>query len=343
MHRRWRRWGAGAAWLLLPASLWGQSVTLDGPPSAVLPSITPALQFRANGLANARPLQVTVQIATGTDFGALLLDSTFTTMDTSVTVQVTRPLPGEANVYWRARVRTATGALLESPTFGPRVVPSWLMLITPNSPTGNAFDIRRPLFVWRSAPVSPLLGPWRYDVEVLSAGRAELGVSGLTDTTYRPINDLQANTSYRWTVRASLRNGAAIKVMSAGTFVITDPPLPTTTLLFQNFPNPFPNDVSFSTCFWFDVGEPGAVVSLDILDLRGTQVKRVIPAADGTDRFAPGRYGRGVPGAASNCDNRFIWDGTAADGRVVAPGIYLARFRANTAAPVFRRIVFRGR
>lgn len=329
--------------LLLPAALWGQSVTLDGPTSTVLPSITPALQLRATGLANARPLQVTVQIASSTDFGVLLVDSTFSTMDTSVTVQITRPLPSETSVYWRARVRTVDGTRIDGPTYGPRTVPAWLMLITPNSPTGNAFDIRRPLFVWRSAPVSPLVGPWRYDVEVLAGGRPELGVSGLTDTTYRPINDLQANTSYRWTVRASLRNGTAVKLASAGTFVITDPPIPTTTLLFQNFPNPFPNESSFSTCFWFDVGEPGALVSLDILDLRGTLVKRVIPGADGIERFTPGRYGRGVPGATSNCDNRFIWDGTAADGRVVAPGIYLARFKANTAAPVFRRIVFRGR
>ena len=329
--------------LLLPVALRGQSVTLDGPASSVLPSITPALQFRATGLANARPLQVTVQIATGTDFGVLLLDSTFTTMDTSVTVQVTRPLPSETGVYWRARVRTANGALIDGSTYGPRTVPAWLMLITPNSPTGNSFDVRRPLLVWRSAAVSPLVGPWRYDVEVLAGGRPELGVSGLTDTTYRPISDLQANTSYRWTVRASLRNGVSTKVASAGTFVITDPPLPTTTLLFQNFPNPFPNSASFSTCFWFDVGEPGAIITLDILDLRGTLVKRVIPGNDGTERFTPGRYGRGAPGAASNCDNRFIWDGTAADGRVVAPGIYLARFQASTAAPVFRRIVFRGR
>jgi hypothetical protein len=38
-----------------------------------------------------------------------------------------------------------------------------------------------------------------------------------------------------------------------------------------------------------------------------------------------------------------VWDGTAGDGRTVAPGVYLARFTANNAAPIFRRIVFRGR
>ena len=48
--------------LLLPASLHAQSVSLDGPTATVLPSITPALQFRASGLASARPLQVTVAL-----------------------------------------------------------------------------------------------------------------------------------------------------------------------------------------------------------------------------------------------------------------------------------------
>jgi len=144
-------------------------------------------------------------------------------------------------------------------------------------------------------------------------------------------------------VRASLGNGESVRVASVGSFVITDPPLPTTTLLYQNFPNPFPSAASFVTCFWFDVGAPGARVALDVLDLRGNLVKNIVPGSDGVSRFDAGRYGRGAAGSASNCDNRFVWDGTGTDGRTVAPGVYLARFRADGGAPTFRRIVFRGR
>ena len=342
MGGRWRGRSA-ALLLLLPSGLWAQSVLLDGPTAYTLPAITPAFQFRASGLGTRLPLRVTVQVTSAVDFSTLLVDSTFTTSDTAFTVQVTRALPSEALVYWRARVRTADGALLDSPAFGPRLVPTWLQLITPNSPTGNSFDTRRPQLVWRSAPVTPATGPWRYDVEITSAGRPEIAVSGLTDTLFRPSTDLQANTSYRWSVRAALRSGENVRAASQGSFVITDPPLPTTTLLYQNFPNPFPSSAAFATCFWFDVGAPGATIALDITDLRGTVVRSLIPGPDGATRFEPGRYGRGIAGAESNCDNRFVWDGTATDGRTVAPGVYLARFRSSDGAVNIRRIVFLGR
>jgi hypothetical protein len=328
---------------LAPLALRAQTVIVDGPPGPALPTITPTLQFRAIGLGDARPIQVNLQIATTPDFSVLVLDSTFNTIDTAFVIQVTRPLPSEATVYWRAFARTFLGPQFASISSGARVVPPWLTLVTPNSPTGNSFDIRRPEFVWRSAPVTGAVGAWLFDVEIVAAGRPELGVAGLRDTVFRPGTDLQANTSYRWNVRAVLPNGDNIRVYSQGSFVITDPPLPTTTLLFQNFPNPFPTAAAFATCFWFDVGEPGAQVSLEVLDLRGNLVKRIVPGDDGRRDFAPGRYGRGAPGAFSNCDNRYVWDGTASDGRTVAPGVYLARFRANEGAPTFRRIVFNGR
>ncbi len=347
---RRRQWGAavlviGGALLPLPRSLPGQTVVVDGPTAAVLPTLTPSLTVRTAGFGNARPLRVRVQIATAGDFAttALVLDSSFTTTDTTVAVQITRVLPSEATVYWRASVQGATGGIAESPVVGPRTVPAWLTLVSPNSPTGNILDVRRPLLVWRSARVTPAAGAWSYTMEITSSGRPEQAAAGITDTTFRPPTELQANTSYRWSIRAALPGGDAIRVASAGTFVIVDPPLPTTTLLYQNFPNPFPSASSFNTCFWFDVGEPGGAVSLDVLDLRGNLVRTIIPAADGVQSFAAGRYGRGAPGAGSNCDNRFVWDGTAADGRPVAPGVYLARFRSGAGATTVRRILYRGR
>ena len=341
------RWGAILlSWLtvgLAPSALRAQVVIVDGPAPGVLPSLTPLLQVRAIGLGPARPIQYTVQVSTTPDFTALVLDSTFNAADTVVSVQITRPLPSEATVFWRVAARSFLGPQALSNSSGSRQVPAWLSLIAPNSPVGNAFDIRRPLLIWRAAPVVGSIGPWRFDLEITTAGRPEVAASGVRDTTFRPFTDLQANTSYRWNVRASLPNGASIRVYSQGSFVITDPPLPTTTLSYQNFPNPFPTAATQSTCFWFDVGKSGVKVSLDVLDLRGNLVKRIVPADDGVERFDAGRYGRGAPGAASNCDNRFVWDGTAADGRTVAPGVYLARFRADNGTPTYRKIVFTGR
>ncbi len=358
MMRRWRplrRFSLGATLLQLLAAvvapsalqqgarLEAQTVIVEGPTQTVLPTLTPTLQVRAIGLGPARPIQFNLQVATNADFTGIVLDSTFNTTDSSVTVQITRPLPSEATVYWRVIARSFLGPQAVSNSSGARVVPPWLTLVTPNSPLGDGFGIRRPLLVWKSAPVTAATGPWRYDLEVLGAGRPELGVNNLRDTTYRPTTDLQANTSYRWNVRASLPNGDNVRVYSQGSFLITDPPLPTTTLLYQNFPNPFPSAVAFATCFWFDVGEDGADIALDVLDLRGNLVRQIVPGPDGVRRFEGGRYGRGAPGASSNCDNRFVWDGTATDGRTVAPGVYLARFRASNSAPTFRRIVFQGR
>lgn len=347
----WRWWWgavallAGAASTALPRQLTAQTVIVNGPTSAVLPSLTPALVVRALGFANVRPLRVRVQIATSGDFTtpSIVLDSSFTTSDTIVAVQITRALPSEATVYWRASVQGTTGAVAESPVTGPRTVPTWLTLITPNSPAGDIFDIRRPLFVWKSAPITPAAGPWTYALEIINTGLSEVGVAGLLDTTFRVPTNLRANASYKWSVRASLPNGDFVRVTSTAAFLIVDPSLPTTTILYQNFPNPFPSATAFSTCFWFDVGEPGGTVSLDVLDLRGNAVRTVIPALDGVTQFAAGRYGRGAPGAGNNCDNRFVWDGTANDGRTVAPGVYVARFRSGTGAPTFRRILFRGR
>ena len=258
-------------------------------------------------------------------------------------MQITRLLPSETPVFWKARVSTPDGRIAESPLGGPRLVPPWLILVSPNSPTGDIVDTRRPLFTWSSADALPALGTWKYEFEITTGGRTELAATGLTDTTYTPTTDLQTSTSYRWRVRATLDSAGSILLNSKGTFVVTAEPVPTRTLVYQNFPNPFPSSVAFATCFWFDVAEPGARISLDVLDLRGNMVRTIIPGVDGQRDFLPGRYGQGSPGAGSNCSNRFVWDGTGSDGRTVAPGVYLLRFQAGLAAPKFLRMLFLGR
>ena len=336
--------GALAVALACAPAARAQTVTVEGPATSPLPTITPAFTVRVTAAGAQRPVRIAVQVAGTPEFAApLLADTAVTTQDTVVTVQLTRPLPAETPVYWRGRVELADGRTLESPVAGPRVVPPWVQLLAPNSPTGDVFDVRRPLFVWRAAPVAPAAGAWRFDLEITAGGRPAVSASGLRDTTYRPPVELQASTSYRWSVRAYRPGGESVRTTSAGSFSIVDPPLPTSTLLYQNFPNPFPSPSGFATCFWFDVGEPGAEVRLDIRDLQGQFVRTIIPGRDGMSRFAAGRYGRGAPGAGSSCDNRFTWDGTGADGRTVPPGVYLALFSADGRRPTVRRILFRGR
>ncbi len=320
-----------------------QSVTVSAPGSGAFTSATPTFQVRAAGFGAQLPLQVTLQVSVAADFGTVAIDSTFTTSDTLLSITPSRPLPSETPVWWRVRVRGTNGQLVESGVGGPRLTPAWLTLISPNSPKGNGFDIRRPLFVWRAAPVSAAVGPWVFDLELTTTYGAEVSVAGIRDTVFRPTVDLRAETPYKWNVRATLKGGESVRVYSQGTVIITDPALPTSTLLYQNFPNPFPSPDAFSTCFWFDVGSPGARISLEVRDLRGNLVRTIVPGSDGNSLFDAGRYGRGAPGATSNCDNRYVWDGTANDGRTVAPGVYLARFSANNGAPTFRKIVFRGR
>jgi hypothetical protein len=113
---------------------------------------------------------------------------------------------------------------------------------------------------------------------------------------------------------------------------------PAATLLYQNFPNPFPSATSVTTCVWFDLAE-GGPTSLEVHDLRGNRVRRIFPAPGESAALPAGRYGRGPGGAG--CDGRFTWDGTGSDGRRVPSGVYLLRLRTTDDALV-RKIVFTG-
>ena len=230
-------------------------------------------------------------------------------------------------------------------TVGPRFVPPWFRLIAPNSANGSTVDDRRPTLVWSFPPSIFPRDAWRYSVEILSQGRPDQAVAGLIDTTWQVAVALQTNSSYRWRVRASLPSGAATTIASAGSFVVSDPELnlPFSTILYQNFPNPFPSPAAFATCIWFDVAQPGARIALDVIDLRGNHVRTLIPSRDSNGDFVAGRYGRGAAGTGSTCDNRFVWDGTGNDGRTVAAGVYLLRFQTGLQAPVFKRMIFLGR
>jgi hypothetical protein len=319
------------------------TVRVIGEPDVELGTVSPSLVILANGFVANSPLRVTFRV--GEDFSLappFLVDTTFTTSDTVIPLRLARALPPGRTVYWRALVERGPQAAI-SPITGPRLVPAWITLVSPNSPLGDILDTRTPTLRWRSPRIDTPPGPWRYALEITSGGAPVVAASGITDTSFTVSAPLQASTPYRWEVTASLADGARQTVASAGTFIVVDPAVPTTTLFYQNFPNPFPTALSSETCFWFDVGARGAEVSLEILDLRGTPVTTIVPAFDGQRLFPAGRYGRGAPGAGSNCNGRFVWNGTARDGRPVPPGVYLARFTTSDGVRTVRRVVFRGR
>lgn len=283
------------------------------------------------------PLAYRIQISTRADFATSIVLDTVIPGDT-VRVRPSRPLPEKQPIYWRAVASTPLGDQVSSPIYGPRPMAAWLRLIEPNAPNGALVETRRPRFTWSTVEAAEPPGPWSYDLDVISvgSGRRVISLRGIDDTTHVPTVDLESNTSYRWQVVARLATGELTTVGSAGTFVVIDASEPLTTLLYQNFPNPFPSATSPVTCLWFDLHELGPV-KLEIYDLRGHLVRRLLDERS----VLPGRYGRGMAGDPSTCDPQFTWDGTSSDGRHVPAGVYLARLQAGGTEAV-RRILFRG-
>lgn len=131
------------------------------------------------------------------------------------------------------------------------------------------------------------------------------------------------------------RRGAA---QSPG--VPADTGRPAVTLLYQNFPNPFPSADSRTTCIWFDLNR-NAAVSLTIHDVRGNLVRRLLPNASSPQFLAPGRYGRATPTANDGCDPATTWDGRADNGSTVPRGVYIIRLQAGTERSI-KKAVFQG-
>ena len=125
-----------------------------------------------------------------------------------------------------------------------------------------------------------------------------------------------------------------------GQSAVADTGRPAITVLYQNFPNPFPTSDSRTTCIWFDLNRT-ASVSLTVHDVRGNMVRQILPNASSPQFFAPGRYGRATPTAEAGCDPTMMWDGRAADGSVVPRGVYLIRLKAGGTQTI-KKAVFQG-
>jgi hypothetical protein len=224
---------------------------------------------------------------------------------------------------------------------GPITVPAWARLTTLADSTGAATSEVQPTFTWSPAAVASPPGPFRYDLFVRRSTSTIVlfGVGGLTDTSFLLPVPLERNATYRWTlvVHAGADTSA---IVPPAPFVVLDTATPPATLLYQNFPNPFPTATHAATCIWFDLAQPGEV-ALEVLNLRGGVVRRLVPSSDFPAALPAGRYGRGGAGGGL-CDPRLSWDGRADDGEWLPAGVYLYKLKSGGVIQ-FKRIVFRGR
>lgn len=245
-------------------------------------------------------------------------------------------------MFWRIRTRSAPGVEILTATQGPFLVPSWVTLEVLNEAGGVEISEPQPIFRWRCVDLSPPSGPLTFELQVVSERETEIIQShpGLEETEFRIPAPLPFNVPLRWRVIARGRTGAADTVSSLGPFVVTSGASPPATLLYQNFPNPFPNqELGIETTrVWFDLAE-AARVELAVYDLRGRLVRKLIPREGCPPVELPaGTYGRETGASGDTCQS-FAWDGRDERDREVAEGVYLLRLRADGFVQV-RRMVF---
>jgi hypothetical protein len=330
--------------LWVPSAARAQGTVQVIVPGEIPLPAAPRIVVRATGFpAGAGTLQIRLRLSLSTGFGLILYDSTKTGNEVAFTT--TQLLPENRDIFAEAAVFDQRGNPLQTVITpagrtGPR-----LQLLDPDGTTGVSLDTRLPRFSWRSASLTTPPGPWVYELFVTNVATQETrSRGGIRDTVFTYIDTLEANTSYRWRVVARPMNGLAADsavASSRSSFVIAPANEPVATLLYQNFPNPFPASSSETTCIWFDL-RTAAEVRLMIHDLRGNPVRTIVPGAGFAGTLPPGRYGRLREADTTGCDPRFAWDGSADNGRMVPAGVYLVRLKTDGYESV-KKIVFRGR
>jgi len=319
-----------------------RTVSVNGPAGNPIRDGTPQFSLAASGFPAAElPLQMRLEVSLSVNFAPPLWADTSVT-GSAATIVIPRLLPPNTSVWWRVVATNAAGELFVSNAEGPRQTLPWVSLIHPNNLNGTSLSTLRPTFLWSSVAIHPPVAPWRYTIVISRSLDGIPVVTGtLTDTTYTPFADLESNTSYRWAVSAVAGTGDSVRVINASSFVIASANAPIATVMFQSFPTPFPTDRLQATCIWFDLRRQSAV-TLDVLDLRGNRVRRILPGRGLGGTLPPGRYGRVTLGSDNGCDERLTWDGTDESGRSVQPGVYLIRFTGDGVTTV-RKVLFRGR
>jgi Subtilase family len=331
-----------ASAILFPAGLLPSNVaTVDL--TNTLTTLAPEFNFPVSLVhPSLRPVRYRLEIARDSTFNDIIYRDS---VSEAFKIVVTRPLHPAAKLWWRVVARAALGITRTSPASVPFTVPSWVRLLTPDPTQATFVNQTRPELAWAPLAAPAPIGPLVYDVEVLSnltGLPVQPAQRNLTTSTIRVAEPLVPNTAYRWRVVARTRLGDADTVESTNPFVVTSDTAPPATLLYQNFPNPFPNLEAgrSGTQIWFDIADT-ATVELTVHDQRGRLIRRLIPAeaSCGTVTLEPGIYGRAGPLEPNDPCVATSWDGRDASGRTVARGIYLLRLRAN-GRDFFKNMVF---
>ncbi|HLZ46503.1 MAG TPA: S8 family serine peptidase [Gemmatimonadales bacterium] len=323
-----------AAAAVFPA---GVTVTTPLPSAGTLTTISPTFSWTVGTVpSSALPVRYRLRVSRDSTLASPILDTVLTAETLSPAIALK-----SGAFFWRVDATAATGETATSGRIGPVVVPPWATLTTLSNPAGMVIDTAEPTLRWRPVSVATPPGPFTYDLDVVrvATGVTDFNVANLTDTMFMLTLPLERNTAYHWLLTVHAGQDTSI-IRSQGSFLVVDLGLPTSTLLYQNFPNPFPAAGRDSTCLWFDLPIAGQV-ELDILDLRGSPVRHFVPGPDFPGVLPPGRYGRGSTGGGI-CDPRLMWDGRADDGHLLPAGVYLAKLKAPGLI-VFKRIVFRGK
>lgn len=301
-------------------------------------TLTPEFLWEAHSLdPRATPIAFRLQLSRDSTFGTVAVEDTVVD---AFSGRLDRPLPPRSRLFWRVEARTAVGVDRRSAVEGPFTVPPWVALRTLDVPGGTTIDDPTPTLIWTAFDVTPPAGPLGFEVQILSDRDAEplLAFPDLTERRFRVPEPLPFNTPLRWRVIARTPAGLADTATSTSPFVVTSRERPPVTILFQNFPNPFPERVGpRDTRIWFDLATPSEV-HLAVYDIRGRLVRSLVPR-QGCDAVVmeSGSYGRDE-GLGDPCV-QLRWDGRDERGREVAPGVYLLRLRAGSVENV-RRMLF---
>ncbi|HEY0305439.1 MAG TPA: S8 family serine peptidase [Longimicrobiales bacterium] len=320
---------------LLPARITGTD--LENTLTTLQPTFTWIAPLRHPNMSALYRLEV----ATDPAFTNIVYTDTVRDV-TSLTVK--RPLQPAPVYHWRVIAESGTDVrrVIDRPAL-PFRMPDWVRLITLNNPTGNFPTTTRPTFQWEPLAAPSPIGPLIYDLQIINAqsGAIVQSLNNLSTATVVPTTPLLPNIPYRWRVIVRTQiPGVADTVNNLGTVVVSTNEQPPATLLYQNFPNPFPRpDLGVSeTQIWFDV-TTATTVNLAVYDLRGRLVRTLIPAdaSCGEITLQPGQYGRAVTDTDPCVRTR--WDGKTAGGDFVTRGVYILRLRANGEEQV-KRIVY---
>jgi len=313
-------------------------VTPLAPLPPTLASITPDFAWSVGAIPGfAQPVTYRLRIARDSGF-------TMAVVDTQLSIAqypLRQPQKPGAPLFWRVDAISATAESASTGIVGPIGVAAWARLTSLADTGGSTTSDTQPTFTWSPTPIASPPGPLRYDVFVFRTGTAIplFGAGGLTDTTFQIPRPLERNATYRWEL--IVHAGAdTSRIAAPRPFVILEAGAPPATLLYQNFPNPFPSATQAATCIWFDLAT-ASQVELDVLTLRGGIVRHVLPSPSVPAILPPGRYGRGTTGA-SLCDERFTWDGRAEDGEWLPAGVYLYKLKVGSLIQ-FKRLVYLGR